>query len=635
MNYFFKIMRVLFFLGCTCANAQNEFSKWYFGANAGLDFSTQPPTVLTNGSLNTVEGVASVCDASGNLLFYTDGLQVYTSTHTVMANGSGLFGNQSTTQSAVIVKQPGNNNLYYIFTADQYCGANGYCYSVVDMALAAGQGSITIKNAMLYTPTSEKQVAVRHCNGKDVWIVSHHCGSNEFRTFLLTATGLNNVPVTSAVGEMVDSYNASPQGQIKVSPDGKKLALASPRTFSSVAVGGFHLFDFDAATGVVSNSLTLLGGQSLNNPSSKAYGVEFSPDGTKLYGVAVTSYLPPCFPCVPTLHQWDICSTSTAAIVSSQYSITLSGNMGSLQRAIDNKIYLAVSGQSLSVINNPNGTGVAMSFVPNGQSLAPRVSAMGLPNYINMYARTPYTAFTNTIACQTVSFSAPPAPTFSSGCAASPYPPGGYLWNFGEPAAGAANTSTFVNPIHTYSSTGTYTVSLILFSNCSNDTLKSVVNITKLGPVVSVSGDFLICPGEVKTYTATGGGGYLWSDNTTAATATFAPLATTVYSVTASFNGCSTARLFTVTVNPCLGIAQNQMGRGLAIYPNPVSDRLFIEADAAGTVMIFDTKGRFVSEHKIYQGANQVNTGALTPGVYILQVRDEKGAWRAKIVKME
>ena len=25
---------------------QNEFSKWYFG-NAGLDFSTSPPTILT------------------------------------------------------------------------------------------------------------------------------------------------------------------------------------------------------------------------------------------------------------------------------------------------------------------------------------------------------------------------------------------------------------------------------------------------------------------------------------------------------------------------------------------------------------------------------------------------------------
>ena len=27
--------------------SQNEFSKWYFGSYAGLDFSTSPPTILT------------------------------------------------------------------------------------------------------------------------------------------------------------------------------------------------------------------------------------------------------------------------------------------------------------------------------------------------------------------------------------------------------------------------------------------------------------------------------------------------------------------------------------------------------------------------------------------------------------
>ena len=27
--------------------SQNEFSKWYFGSSAGLDFATSPPTILT------------------------------------------------------------------------------------------------------------------------------------------------------------------------------------------------------------------------------------------------------------------------------------------------------------------------------------------------------------------------------------------------------------------------------------------------------------------------------------------------------------------------------------------------------------------------------------------------------------
>ena len=73
--------------------AQNQASQWYFGMSAGLNFMTNPPQILTNSALGTVNyGCASVADASGNLLFYTNGLQIYTSTHTLMANGSGLIG---------------------------------------------------------------------------------------------------------------------------------------------------------------------------------------------------------------------------------------------------------------------------------------------------------------------------------------------------------------------------------------------------------------------------------------------------------------------------------------------------------------------------------------------------------------
>jgi hypothetical protein len=121
--------------------AQNEFSKWYFGGYAGLDFSTNPPTILTNGMLNTAEGCATICDNNGNLLFYGAGTGVLNNTHSAMANGSGLFGNSSTTQGLVAVKQPGSNTIYYLFTIDQTGGANGARYSIVDMALAAGLGA--------------------------------------------------------------------------------------------------------------------------------------------------------------------------------------------------------------------------------------------------------------------------------------------------------------------------------------------------------------------------------------------------------------------------------------------------------------------------------------------------------------
>ena len=217
----------LFALIISNANAQAEFSKWYFGQNAGLDFASSPPTVLTNGMMATGEGCATISDVNGNLLFYTDGVTVYDNTHSVMANGTGLFGHSSSTQSALIVKQPGNINIYYIFTVTQVGGFQGANYSIVDMNLAAGLGSVMVKNSTLYVPSCEKQVAVRHCNSKDVWIVSHEYNSNKFRSYLLTSAGLNTVAVVTAIGETITGNGAATLGQMKISPDGKKLAIAT------------------------------------------------------------------------------------------------------------------------------------------------------------------------------------------------------------------------------------------------------------------------------------------------------------------------------------------------------------------------------------------------------------------------
>ncbi|MBD10219.1 MAG: hypothetical protein CMC68_05660 [Flavobacteriaceae bacterium] len=54
------------------AFAQAEASKWYFGTNAGIDFSSGGPIVLTDGQLSTDEGCATISENNGDLLFYTD-----------------------------------------------------------------------------------------------------------------------------------------------------------------------------------------------------------------------------------------------------------------------------------------------------------------------------------------------------------------------------------------------------------------------------------------------------------------------------------------------------------------------------------------------------------------------------------
>src|SRR5688572_27134577 len=99
-------------------NAQ-QVNIWRFGSGAGLDFNSGSPVALPAAPINSLEAAASICDNQGQLLFYTDGVTVWNRNNVVMANGSGLSGGTSTTQT-LIVQRPGNCSQYYIF----YSGDN-------------------------------------------------------------------------------------------------------------------------------------------------------------------------------------------------------------------------------------------------------------------------------------------------------------------------------------------------------------------------------------------------------------------------------------------------------------------------------------------------------------------------------
>src|SRR5258705_5909 len=149
MKLYTKTLLVLLLLISFSSLAQ-QGNNWYFGWNAGLSFSTSPPTRLLNGALYTDYGNSSISDSTGQLLFYTDGKTVYNRLHQVMSNGTGLLGNIS----VVIVPMPGSKTVYYIFTAYiTETGVNeGYRYSIVDMSLAGGLGAVTTKNVLIYAP---------------------------------------------------------------------------------------------------------------------------------------------------------------------------------------------------------------------------------------------------------------------------------------------------------------------------------------------------------------------------------------------------------------------------------------------------------------------------------------------------
>ena len=195
---------ILFLLSLNCL-AQQQAANWYFGSKAGIKFDAAGNvTAVTDGELSTGEGCAALSDTNGNLQMYTDGVTVYNKLHQIMPNGTGLMGDPSTTQSATIVPKPGSSNLFYVFTLDAFAGANGFRFSVVDMAANGGLGAVTSeKNVLIYTPSSEKIAVVKHANNIDYWVVTHGWNNNAFNSYLLTSSGLSALPVVSNVGVVV------------------------------------------------------------------------------------------------------------------------------------------------------------------------------------------------------------------------------------------------------------------------------------------------------------------------------------------------------------------------------------------------------------------------------------------------
>src|SRR5690554_1962892 len=240
--------------------AQMQTAHWYFGNYAGLDFSGGSPVIDNNGQISTIEGCTSLSDEYGNLLFYTDGRRVYDSTHNIMQNGTGLRGDSSSTSSAVVLPAPDNCNLYYIFTIDvqdtevpSYRPKRGMEYNIVDMSLNNGLGAVIQKNIEIpingIQQGYEKLAAISNADRTGYWVITHLDGN--FYAFAVTSQGVNLGPVVSPTPQIYGGINKG--GYIKGTLDGAKLIMAIDTYSPETQSGSLSLYDFDNATGVISN----------------------------------------------------------------------------------------------------------------------------------------------------------------------------------------------------------------------------------------------------------------------------------------------------------------------------------------------------------------------------------------------
>jgi len=354
---------------------------WYFGNNAGLDFSSGTPVPITNSTMTAEEGCASISDTCGNLLFYTDGDTVWNRINNVMPNGIGLMGCWSSTQNSLIIPQPGNDSLYYIFLTDcgENSGANGLRYSIINMNLNGGLGEVTQKNTLLFAPTLEKLTATYHANGTDVWILSvnRYPGgpppdtTHQYYAYLLTTTGVNSTPIISSSlmkpHKVADAYMC-------FSHSGNKLANRWHSWTDTT-----ELLNFNKLTGKLFNPIIIA-----DTSDQAANGVTFSPDDTKLYCSGATND--------STIYvQYDISSEIQAVINASRIivkSYDFNSAPGAMQTGSgDGKVYVANANLNsfIDVIQNPNATGLSCNYSSNALDVFTIQFGVGLPNFVSDY----------------------------------------------------------------------------------------------------------------------------------------------------------------------------------------------------------------------------------------------------------
>lgn len=368
-----------------CVNAQQQ-NIWYFGKGAGLDFNSGSPVPIYNGrtgdglgTSHDVEGTAGICDAQGAILFYCDGSRVYNKLHAVMKNGSGILSDPSSSQSSLILPQPGSGRFYYLFTTDDFFFnklKSGFRYSVIDMCAENGLGAVIFaqKNVLLLDTATEKLTAVKHANGIDYWVIVHKYLNNAFYAYKLTAGGVSP-PIISNAGsphqvQVGSSFGGTAIGQMKASPDGTRLALAVGNSTNCLK----ELFNFDKSTGVVSGFINLN-----VNGLHMGYGISFSPDNSKLYVSHVLNS--------NVIAQYDLLAGGghPDSIRNSRYDIIppIRRSPGGIQLGPDGKIYVAHRRTELSVINNPNAKGAACNYAQDAISLNGKSADIGMANMVD------------------------------------------------------------------------------------------------------------------------------------------------------------------------------------------------------------------------------------------------------------
>ncbi|WP_299111266.1 T9SS type B sorting domain-containing protein [uncultured Winogradskyella sp.] len=451
---------VYMFFGTLALFSQNaETENWYFGDFAGLNFApTEDPNILSNSDMIAPAGCASISSISGELQFYTNGIDIWNKNHFIMDNGSGLFGYEEATQNSIIIPIADIQGQYYVFTV----GFGGLYYSIVDMNLNGNLGAVTQKNIPLIPrPNMGKLSAVHHADGQSIWVMSTRKNvDNEFTSFTAVKVNTDGTIEDTVVSDGL-AFRAVTEGVLVFSPNGERMACSNylPASLTDHIL----IFDFDNQTGVVSNRRNLLTSLTFFEVIS-ANGLAFTRDSEYLYATLIkqgflnvaegTVSVPEGYNTSNLIYEYDLNILSPQEYYTLHYEQFREGFPGALQLAKNGKIYRALPKNTdegtnfLGTAYNPDISTVSSTYDHNSIDLSPDNVRLGLPNFIQSHLRTRILT-ENICLNEELPFE---VDTYATITAAQ--------WDFGD-----GTTSNEIAPTHVFTDSGIYDVSVTITVN--------------------------------------------------------------------------------------------------------------------------------------------------------------------------
>ena len=285
-----KLLFILFFGFLSLSGFSQNFERynWYFGSSTQairFNRTSRVATMVSKAIPFSTGGSATASDpGNANLLFYTDGANVYDASNLRMPQGLGLTANSSANQPVVICAVPGQNNKYFIFTNTANFTTGGtISVSVVDMGLfgnalfpAPALGDIESKNTAIgLANRAEGMVIIPHSNGTDFWLITQQVSSTTF-----TATLINAASYTGTYTHTSVAATSIPTTAANLAYHaGKKKIAVSAQDPSTDAI----ILDFNNTTGAITFDRFIFNSGLPTTTGQSIYDIEWSITGDYLY----------------------------------------------------------------------------------------------------------------------------------------------------------------------------------------------------------------------------------------------------------------------------------------------------------------------------------------------------------------